>query len=207
MATGDKQVGLTRAQAFQKRLFDIAFSTLGLLLTGWVIFLAFIAASIDTRSNGFFLQKRVGREGKLFSIVKIKTMRPHSGTATNVTTSADPRITTLGRQFRRYKIDELPQFWNVLIGDMSFVGPRPDVPGFADRLKGEERLVLSVRPGITGPATLKYRNEEELLAAQGDPEAYNRDVIYPDKIRINLTYIHHWRLVNDLKCIWETISG
>lgn len=207
MATEGRQEGLSRTQAFNKRLFDITISALGLLLTGGVIFLAFIAASIDTRSNGFFLQKRVGRKGRLFSIVKIKTMRPNQDTATNVTTSADPRITALGRQFRRYKIDELPQLWNVLIGDMSFVGPRPDVPGFADRLQGKERLVLSVRPGITGPATLKYRNEEDLLAKQEDPEAYNRDVIYPDKIRLNLRYIDHWRMGNDLKYIWETISG
>lgn len=207
MATVGRQLGLTRTHAIQKRLFDVTFSALGLLLTGWVIGMAFIAASVDTRSNGFFLQKRVGKDGRLFTIIKIKTMRQNGGTATNVTTSTDPRITALGRHLRRYKIDELPQFWNVLVGDMSFVGPRPDVPGFADRLDGEERLLLSVRPGITGPATLKYRKEEELLAAQDDPETYNRDVIYPDKIRINLAYIQRWRMADDLKYIWRTISA
>lgn len=113
----------------------------------------------------------------------------------------------LGRLFRRLKIDELPQLWNVLVGDMSFVGPRPDVPGFADRLEGRERLLLSIRPGITGPATIKYRNEEEILERQSDPETYNREVIWPDKVRINLEYIANWRMADDLKYIWQTVVG
>ena len=167
--------------------------------------MAWIVASIDTRSNGFFIQKRVGRNGKKFWVVKIKTMRPVAEFDTTVTRRGDPRITPLGAFFRRTKIDELPQLWNVLFGDMSFVGHRPDVPGFADKLQGEERAMLSIRPGITGPATLKYRNEEELLAAQDDPEAYNRDVIWPDKVRTNLQYIQEWSLWNDCCYIFRTI--
>ena len=134
-------------------------------------------------------------------------MRPSRVLDTTVTRSGDPRITPLGRLLRKAKIDELPQLWNVLWGDMSFVGPRPDVPGFADSLVGEERQLLSIRPGITGPATLKYRNEEELLAAAEDPEVYNREVIWPDKVSINLEYIRDWRLSKDLQYIWKTVMG
>jgi len=199
--------GLTRSQAVIKRTFDMVIATIGLLGTWWVILLAWLAASIDTRSNGFFTQRRVGKDGRIFSLVKIKTMRPVKGVITTVTRSGDPRITPLGRFFRRAKIDELPQLWNVLVGDMSFVGPRPDVPGFADRLEGEEQLILSIRPGITGPATLKYRNEEELLAAQEDPEVYNREVIWPDKVRINLEYIRAWSLMGDVRYIRRTLFG
>jgi lipopolysaccharide/colanic/teichoic acid biosynthesis glycosyltransferase len=186
-------------------MFDLVFAALGLLAAWWLIVLAWVAASMDTRSNGFFIQKRVGRNGRTFQVVKIKTMRPVASFDTTVTRRGDPRITPLGAFFRRTKIDELPQLWNVLLGDMSFVGPRPDVPGFADKLKGEERAMLSIRPGITGPATLKYRNEEEILAAQADPEAYNRDVIWPDKVRINLDYIRDWSLRLDVQYIFQTV--
>ena len=199
------QSGLSTGQAVIKRSFDFMVALFGLLVTWWLILLAWVAASIDTRSNGFFIQKRVGRNGEIFRVVKIKTMHPVAAFDTTVTRRGDPRITPLGAFFRRTKIDELPQLWNVLFGDMSFVGPRPDVPGFADKLQGEERVMLSIRPGITGPATLKYRNEEELLAAQDDPEAYNRDVIWPDKVRTNLQYIQEWSLWNDCCCIFRTI--
>lgn len=206
MTTSDSSArGLSPFQAFQKRTFDLLFAALGLLVAWWLILLAWVAASIDTRSNGFFVQKRVGRNGRVFHVVKIKTMRPVAALDTTVTRRGDPRITPLGAFFRRTKIDELPQLWNVLVGDMSFVGPRPDVPGFADTLQGEERAMLSIRPGITGPATLKYRNEEELLAAQGDPEAYNRDVIWPDKVQVNLAYIRGWSLWNDCCYIFQTV--
>jgi lipopolysaccharide/colanic/teichoic acid biosynthesis glycosyltransferase len=206
MTTSDSSVlGLSSFQAFQKRTFDLFFAALGLLVAWWLILLAWVAASIDTRSNGFFVQKRVGRNGKIFHVVKIKTMRPVATLDTTVTRRGDPRITPLGAFFRRTKIDELPQLWNVLVGDMSFVGPRPDVPGFADTLQGQERAMLSIRPGITGPATLKYRNEEELLAAQDDPEAYNRNVIWPDKVQINLQYIREWSLWNDCCYIFRTV--
>lgn len=191
-----------------KRLFDITAAALGLLSLSWLIAFAWVLASIDTGANGFFAQKRVGRHGKLFSVVKIRTMRLDIGYQTNVTRENDPRITRLGAFFRRTKIDELPQLWNVLIGDMSFVGPRPDVPGYADRLQGRQRdLLLSVRPGITGPATLAYRNEEQLLAQQSDPQRYNDEVIYPHKVRINLDYIQNWRFWDDIRYIWKTIFG
>ena len=199
------QPGLSTVQAVVKRSFDFVVALFGLLVTWWLIFLAWIAASIDTRSNGFFIQKRVGRNGKIFRVVKLKTMCPIASLDTTVTRRGDPRITTLGTFFRRTKIDELPQLLNVLVGDMSFVGPRPDVPGFADKLQGEERGMLSIRPGITGPATLKYRNEEEILAAQADAEAYNREVIWPDKVRTNLDYIRDWSLGRDIQYILQTV--
>lgn len=199
--------GLSRGQAVQKRFFDLCLAAIGLSMTWWLILIAWVAASIDTRSNGFFTQQRVGKDGRLFKVVKIKTMRPDTRLETTVTQSGDPRITSLGAFWRKTKIDELPQVWNVLVGDMSFVGPRPDVPGFADKLQGDERLLLSVRPGITGPATLKYRNEEELLADQEDPEAYNSEVIWPDKVKINLGYIQNWQLKDDLRYTWQTVVG
>jgi len=198
-------VSLSASQEIQKRVFDLFSSSFGLLVTWWLILAAWLAASFDTRSNGFFIQKRVGRNGKVFRVVKIKTMRPVLGIDTTVTRLGDPRITLLGAFFRRTKIDELPQLWNVFIGDMSFVGPRPDVPGFADRLRGEARAMLSLRPGITGPATLKYRNEEEILSQQVDSEAYNLHVIWPDKVNINLEYIRNWSLWRDIRYILETV--
>lgn len=174
-------------------------------MTWWLIVLAWLAASIDTHSNGFFTQQRVGKGGKLFTVIKIKTMRPIKNISTTVTQQNDPRITRIGAILRRTKIDELPQLWNVLVGNMSFVGPRPDVEGFADQLKGEERAILSIRPGITGPATIKYHNEEKLLASVEDPEAYNANVIWPDKVRINLEYIRHWSLRKDIEYILKTV--
>lgn len=191
-----------------KRLFDITASAFGLLALCWLILLAWVLASVDTRANGFFTQRRVGRHGKLFSVVKIRTMRVDVGHDTHVTQANDPRITCMGAFFRRTKIDELPQLWNVLLGDMSFVGPRPDVPGYADQLpEAEKALLLSVRPGITGPATLAYRHEEQLLAQQSDPQRYNDEVIYPDKVRINLDYIRQWRFRDDLRYILKTVFG
>ncbi|MGS4948164.1 sugar transferase [Meridianimarinicoccus sp. RP-17] len=136
-------------------------------------------------------------------MVKLRTMRPVEGTT--VTRAGDVRITRLGAKLRRYKLDELPQLWNVLIGNMSFVGPRPDVPGFMDKLTGPDRKILLLRPGITGPATLKYRNEEELLASVDDPERYNADVIWPDKVRINLKYLNDWSFSRDIGYIVKTV--
>lgn len=200
-------MGLTPTQAVVKRTFDLVGALVGLALTWWIIMLAWLLATIDTRMNGFFIQARVGKKGRLFKVIKIRTMRNLQGIHTTVTTGIDPRITFLGRCLRRTKIDELPQLINVLLGQMSFVGPRPDVPGFADKLEGSARIILDVRPGITGPAALKYRNEEELLADQEDPEAFNRDVIYPDKVRIDSEYIANWRLTDDIHYIWKTVFG
>jgi lipopolysaccharide/colanic/teichoic acid biosynthesis glycosyltransferase len=134
-------------------------------------------------------------------------MRDVPGINSTVTTGKDQRITSLGRFWRKSKIDELPQLINVLKGDMSFVGPRPDVPGYADRLEGNDRVVLSVRPGITGPATLKYRDEEALLAEQNDPQKYNDEVLWLDKVRLNREYVENWSFLGDLRYIWETVFG
>ena len=132
-------------------------------------------------------------------------MRNDSAFNTTVTTAQDPRITMMGHFFRKTKIDELPQLINVLIGQMSFVGPRPDVPGFADLLKGDDRLILAVRPGITGPASLKYRHEEFMLKNEADPEGYNATVIFPDKVRINKEYVQNYRFIDDIKYIVQTL--
>jgi lipopolysaccharide/colanic/teichoic acid biosynthesis glycosyltransferase len=188
-----------------KRVFDFTLALIGLILTWPIILIAWIVAAVETKSNGFFLQKRVGENGKLFTIIKIKTMCQNNGST--VTTANDNRITKSGKFFRKYKIDELPQLINVLKGDMSFVGPRPDVPGYADRLEGEDRMVLSVKPGITGPATLKYKNEEEILAKVEDPIRYNNEVIWPDKVKINKEYIKNWSLKKDIEYIIKTIKG
>lgn len=198
---------LSPAQAVLKRGCDVVGAASGLALTFWLIGLAWLAATLDTRANGFFLQERVGRGGRRFRVIKLRTMRVDPSVSTNVTTARDARITPIGRLLRRAKLDELPQLINVLKGDMSFVGPRPDVPGFADVLEGNDRVILTVRPGITGPATLKYRNEEELLAQVADPEAHNRDVIWPDKVRINREYVTNWSLRGDLYYIWRTVIG
>ncbi len=198
---------MTKFNIATKRLFDIILSLFGLLGTWWIIAIAWIIASIETKSNGFFIQQRVGRNRKLFNVIKIKTMRKIKGINTNITSSNDVRITRSGKFFRKTKIDELPQLWNVLIGEMSFVGPRPDVPGYADKLEGEDKIILSIRPGITGPASLKYKKEEELLSKQNDPKWYNDNVIWPDKVKINKEYIQNWSLKNDIKYIIKTILG
>lgn len=192
---------------FTKRSFDIVVSFLGLTFSWWLIFIAWVIATFETRSNGFFIQKRVGKDGKIFNVIKIKTMKKVEGVDTTITSSNDVRITKSGKFFRDTKIDELPQLINVLIGDMSFVGPRPDVPGYADKLEGEDRIVLSIRPGITGPASLKYKNEEEILASQNDPKWYNDKVIWPDKVKINKEYIKNWSLKKDIQYIIKTVTG
>lgn len=199
--------GFDSRQAAIKRIFDLIFSFSGLILTSWIIIPAYVLATLDTGRNGFFVQKRVGYKGKLFPLIKLRTMKNAKRFSTNVTTMEDPRITRLGMFWRRSKIDELPQLINILLGQMSFVGPRPDVPGFADKLQGEYRIVLGVRPGITGPATLKYKNEEEILANCKDPERYNQEVIWPEKVRLNKEYIQNWSFYKDLKYIWKTIVG
>jgi len=188
-----------------KRLFDVVLALVGLLATWPLILLCSIVASRDTRASGFFSQMRIGQGGRPFYVYKIRTMRDINGTS--VTTSMDARITRSGALFRRYKLDELPQLWNVLTGDMSFVGPRPDVPGFADLLEGDDRVLLQLRPGITGPASLKYRDEESLLSAQSDPERYNREVIWPDKVAINIAYLERYSLLKDIRILIQTVTG
>jgi len=188
-----------------KRFLDLILSLFGLFFFSWLLLTVWIFATIDTKSNGFFIQKRVGKNGKFFRLIKIKTMKPVEGIKTTITTKNDARITNWGHFFRRTKLDELPSLWNVLIGDMSLVGPRPDVPGYADKLKGNDRRILELRPGITGPATLKYADEEKLLAIVDDPIKYNDEVIFPDKVKINLEYLDNWSLWLDIKIIFNTI--
>ncbi len=154
----------------------------------------------------FFQQMRVGKDAVLFKMIKFRTMTiNHSGSTISV--KGERRITPLGAVLRKYKLDELPELWNILIGDMSFVGPRPDVPGYADKLEGEDRLLLSIRPGLTGAASLKFSNEEELLALQDDPVKYNDEVLYPEKVRINNNYVRHMSFGLDLRIIIFTILG
>ncbi len=198
---------LSAADKLQKRIFDIVLSAVGICMTWWLMLVAWIVASFETKSNGLFMQERIGKEGKPFFVYKIKTMKSIHGIETTVTTSEDSRITTSGAFFRKTKIDELPQLFNVLFGTMSFVGSRPDVPGFADKLEGEERVILELPPGITGPASLKYKNEEELLSKQKDPERYNKEVIWPDKVEINKMYMKHWSLKKDINYMIKTILG
>jgi lipopolysaccharide/colanic/teichoic acid biosynthesis glycosyltransferase len=177
-----------------KRIFDLLFSLFGLLAVGWLLFIFWIMASIDTRSNGLFIQERIGQWGGVFRIYKLKTMHPVSA-----------KISRLGAFLRKTKIDELPQFWNVLKGDMSFVGPRPDVPGYYDLLEGEARKILELKPGITSEASLKYQNEEGLLAQQDNPLHYNDRVLFPDKVRMNLAYYYHRSFWGDIRIIWRTV--
>ncbi len=151
-----------------------------------------------------FKQVRAGRKGRPFTICKFRTMSlNHNGNTISV--KGESRITPLGAILRKYKLDELPELWNVLKGDMSFVGPRPDMPEYASRLTGEERQILELRPGITGPATLEYANEEEILASVPDPQKYNDEVIWPDKVRKNLQYYHNHSFAGDLKIILKTL--
>ncbi|MGM9836001.1 MAG: sugar transferase [Muribaculaceae bacterium] len=190
-----------------KYIFDRMAALLGLLLIWWLLIV--VAVLIKVKMPGgpaIFKQTRIGRRGKPFTIFKFRTMTVGHG-GSSVSVAGESRITPLGAVLRKYKIDELPELWNVLVGDMSFVGPRPDVPGYADRLQGDDREVLELRPGITGPASLKYRNEEELLAAVDNPQEYNDTVIYPDKVRINRYYLHNYSFVSDIKMIVCTVIG
>jgi lipopolysaccharide/colanic/teichoic acid biosynthesis glycosyltransferase len=196
---------MTRRVQLVKRLFDVVVAALGLALVGWLIGIGAQCARWDTGRSGIFRQQRIGRGGRLFWLYKLRTMRDIPGMATTITTRDDPRITRLGRVLRRWKIDELPQLFNVLRGDMSLVGPRPEVPAYLDRIRREAPLVLSVRPGITGPASIKYRHEEQLLAAQANPDEFNDEIILPDKLRINEAYVRNYSFRSDLKCLWETI--
>nr|WP_091666592.1 sugar transferase [Massilia sp. PDC64] len=198
---------MSRTDILFKRAFDIVASLAGLLLLAPIIFLCWFIATIDTRSNGFFIQKRIGRHGRVFHVCKIKTMYPGDSKRSPLAARNMSAISRSGRFFRKYKLDELPQLFNVLMGSMSFVGPRPDVPGYADRLQGEDRVILSLRPGITGPASIKYKDEESILATVDDPEAYNDRIIWPDKVRINREYFNNYSLLRDIRYIFHTILG
>jgi lipopolysaccharide/colanic/teichoic acid biosynthesis glycosyltransferase len=186
-----------------KRSFDIIFSFLGLILLSPLLLLIALLIKVQMPGPVFFRQKRTGRFGKPFVLYKFRSMTVNIG-GTITTVRGDSRITPLGAKLRKYKLDELPELWNVLKGDMSFVGPRPDMPEFTDRLKGEEKQILDLRPGITGPASLKYSNEEEMLAGVPDPQQYTDNVIWPDKVSINLDYYRDRSFFGDIRIILKT---
>lgn len=190
-----------------KHLFDKIASLLGLIIATPIFMVVASLIKIKMPDGPIiFRQKRVGRNGELFTIYKFRTMSVHHNQS-SISIAGEKRITQLGKILRHYKIDELPELWNILIGDMSFVGPRPDVPGYADCLQGDDRRILQLRPGITGPASLKYRNEEYLLAQQVNPQAYNDNVIFPDKVRLNLYYLDHYNFWDDIRMIVATVLG
>lgn len=190
-----------------KYLFDRIMAFVGLIVLSPVLLVVWMLIRVKMPDGpAVFTQKRVGKDGKLFTMYKFRSMSAHHSGST-VSVAGESRITPLGAKLRRYKLDELPELWNVLIGDMSFVGPRPDVPGYADKLEGDDRRVLQLRPGITGPASLKYRDEEVLLASQANPQEFNDKVIYPDKVRINLYYLDHYSFLADIKMIFATVLG
>ena len=193
-----------------KYIFDRFVSLIGLLVL-WPV-LIIVAILIKVKMPGgpvLFVQKRVGRFGKLFKVHKFRSMtvRKDTDAVTGVAAAETARITPLGEKLRKYKLDELPELWDVLIGKMSFVGPRPDIPGYADQLQGEDREILKLRPGITGPASLKYRNEEDILASVDNPQQYNDEFIYPDKVRLNRYYLHHYSFIKDIQMIFCTVLG
>ena len=219
---------------FFKFIFDRLVALIGLLFLWPIILITAILVKVKMPGGpAFFVQKRVGKDGKLFDCHKFRSMTvKHSGSSVSV--AGDSRITPFGAKLRHYKIDELPGLWDVLIGNMSFVGPRPDVPGYADQLQGDDRKVLKLRPGITGPATLKYRVEDEMMAGfvadikagrkvelgnavlpenvnqMSDQELavwYNDNVIYPDKVRLNKYYYEHYSFLKDIEMIFATVLG
>ncbi len=192
---------ITRTELKVKRCFDVVLAILLLPFLILPIIVLTLLSTLDTKSWGIFSQWRVGQNGRLFKIFKLKTLKNEVHQLGHLEKSA----TQLGLFLRRTKLDELPQLFNVIKGDMSFVGPRPDVPGFADILMGDDRLVLMVKPGITGEATLKYKNEETLLAQQDDPETYNRTIIWVDKVKINRKYVENYSFYLDLILIFKSI--
>jgi lipopolysaccharide/colanic/teichoic acid biosynthesis glycosyltransferase len=196
---------MTSMQHGMKRAFDSVVSSIGLALILVPIVVVSILVKLSSSGPVFFLQKRVGRFGKLFTVVKFRTMRVNSSEMGFITSAGDERITSFGRILRSLKLDELPQLWNVFIGKMSFVGPRPDVPGYADLLKGDDRKILLLRPGITGPASLYFKDEERILAREDDPVKYNDTVIWPKKVELNLDYYYHWNFWKDIGYILVTI--
>jgi lipopolysaccharide/colanic/teichoic acid biosynthesis glycosyltransferase len=192
---------ITTLQLRFKRLFDLFLTLLLLPIMIPILFILVVIAAFDVGKFGWFQQVRVGQHGTVFSMYKIRTLKaePH------YLGQLDQSASSYGRYLRRSKLDELPQLFNVLFGHMSFVGPRPDVPGFADVLTGDDRIILKVKPGVTGPATLKYHNEEQLLVKQSDPETYNRTIIWVDKVEINKKYVQNWSFFLDLIYILQSI--
>jgi lipopolysaccharide/colanic/teichoic acid biosynthesis glycosyltransferase len=174
--------------------FDLVLAIVLLLAVSPLILFVLIIASVSTKSNGFFAQQRIGQHGKPFTIYKLHTMK-------------NAKATRIGKLLRKTKIDELPQLFNILKGDMLFVGPRPDVPGYYDQLQGDDRRVLLLKPGLTSLAAIKYRNEEELLKTQTNPLLYNDQIIFPDKVKMNLEYLEKRSFWYDVKIILLTLKS
>jgi lipopolysaccharide/colanic/teichoic acid biosynthesis glycosyltransferase len=197
---------LTLRQRAVKRGFDIAASALSLLLLGPSMLVIAVAVRSEMGRPVIYRQLRVGRGGRQFRMPKFRSMlKTESMAVGSISVAGDPRVTPLGLFLRRSKLDELPQLWSVLTGDMSMVGPRPDVPGYADRLVGRDRRILSIRPGITSPATIRFRDEEALLGEQEDPERFNDEVLFPAKTRLNVTYLEAWSFRLDIACLLATL--
>jgi len=189
-----------------KRIFDILFSLLGLLILAPILLLTWIVVRVSSGGPVIFKQERSGLNGVPFTIYKFRTMYPEHG-GSSVSVKGESRITPLGGVLRRFKLDELPELWNILKGDMSFVGPRPDMPEYTARLQGDQREILTLRPGLTSPASIKYSREEQLLSSVPDPLKYFDEVIWPDKTEMNLEYVRRRSFIGDLALIIKTIVG
>jgi lipopolysaccharide/colanic/teichoic acid biosynthesis glycosyltransferase len=188
-----------------KRLFDFITSFIGIIALFPVFVIVSLLLKISSGGPLFFVQKRIGKNGKIFQMIKFRSMIVIQNSNSTISVKGDVRITKIGAFLRKFKLDELPELWNVLKGDMSLVGPRPDVCGYADNLIGEDRKILELRPGITGVASLKYYDEEDILASQDNPLKFNDEVIYPDKVKLNLDYYYNNNLWIDIKIIFATI--
>lgn len=196
---------MRKSWAIPKRTFDFSAALAGLVVLSPLMLVLAVLVRATSSGPALFIQARVGRQGRVFRCAKFRTMCTGAQAHGTVTTAADARVTPLGRFLRRWKLDELPQLWNVLAGRMSFVGPRPDVPGYADRLQGDDRRILELRPGITGPATLLFRDEERLLALAKNPQAFNDAVVYPEKVRLNREYLETGNFWRDLGYVFATV--
>lgn len=191
-----------------KYIFDRIFSLVLLVILSPVILVLYILHKIKMPKGRFlYRQVRVGKDGKFFRIFKMRTMVDDSEICGTVTTDDDERVLPFGKWLRKSKVDTFLELINILIGDMSFVGPRPDVPGYADKLEGDDRVILKMRPGLTGPASIKYRHEDRILAQQSDPQKYNDEVIWPDKVKINKEYYENWSIWKDISILWKTVLG
>ncbi|PIE66210.1 MAG: sugar transferase [Desulfobacterales bacterium] len=196
-----------KSSFFVKKIFDFTLASLSLPIVLPIIGICWLVATWDTKSNGFFFQRRVGQYGNIFYVIKIKTMRnlKPGEKRSAITSEVLSCITPCGSFFRKYKLDELPQIINILTGKMSFVGPRPDVEGYADALHGDDKLILQLKPGITGPASLKYKDEEMLLASKSNPKKFYDEVIWPDKVSINKNYYMNYSFFKDIYYIFKTV--
>lgn len=191
-----------------KYIFDRFFSLILLVILSPVLLVLCVIHKIRMPKGSFlYRQVRIGKDGKPFRIFKIRTLKDNSEALGTVTLSDDERILPFGKWLRESKVDTFLELINILIGDMSLVGPRPDVPGYADKLEGDDRVILKMRPGLTGPASIKYRHEDRILAQQNDPQKYNDEVIWPDKVKINKEYYENWSVWTDVSILWKTVFG